>query len=133
MAYGWLPLRICIIWGLKVANLPEQASFDAVYQLEKKDRVLAGAGNTANRQAQALANRTAYLKQQLADLSNSTDPEKGAAMIGFAGGTLAEKIRALELLIEEGGGGGGGSNILRTISSSAPTGIPQEGEEWIVV
>lgn len=110
-----------------MANLTETGAWvDGIYQIETVDRVQGGPDGTSNIQAQALANRTAYLKQQLADLSNSTDPEKGAAMIGFEGGTLAEKIRALELLIER-------ANILRTISSSAPTGIPQEGEEWIVV
>jgi len=54
-----------------MANLTETATFDAgVYQIETTDLVLGGAGAIANGQAQALANRTAYLKANLYRLAN---------------------------------------------------------------
>jgi hypothetical protein len=40
-------------------------AFSDVYQLETTDLVLGGAGQTANRQAQSLVNRTQYLKDKL--------------------------------------------------------------------
>ena len=45
-----------------MANLTPATTFDDVYQLETTDAVLAGAGGIANAQAQALTNRTAYLR-----------------------------------------------------------------------
>ncbi|MDM5071178.1 phage tail protein [Aeromonas bestiarum] len=52
-----------------MANLQEVVSWDAgVYQLETGDSVLGGPGGTSNKQAQALANRTAYLKQHVDDI-----------------------------------------------------------------
>ncbi|MGY3892362.1 tail fiber protein [Aeromonas enterica] len=54
-----------------MANLQEVVSWDAgVYQLETGDSVLGGPGGTSNKQAQALANRTAYLKQHMDDLED---------------------------------------------------------------
>jgi len=47
-----------------MANLTPVSSFDNVYQLETSDPVLGGAGGIANAQAQALANRTEWLKAQ---------------------------------------------------------------------
>lgn len=47
-----------------MANLTPASSFDNVYQLETSDPVLGGAGGIANAQAQALANRTEWLKTQ---------------------------------------------------------------------
>jgi hypothetical protein len=49
-----------------MANVTEIVQYDAgVYQLETADPVLGGVGGIANAQAKALANRTAYLKQQV--------------------------------------------------------------------
>ncbi|MGU5720472.1 hypothetical protein [Aeromonas hydrophila] len=54
-----------------MANLQEVVSWDTgVYQLETSDPVLGGPGGTSNKQAQALANRTAYLKKHVDDLEN---------------------------------------------------------------
>lgn len=56
-----------------MANLQEVVSWDAgVYQLETSDPVLGGPGGTSNKQAQALANRTAYLKKHVDDLEGGT-------------------------------------------------------------
>lgn len=52
-----------------MANLQEVVSWDlGVYQLETSDPVLGGPGGTSNKQAQALANRTTYLKQHVDDI-----------------------------------------------------------------
>lgn len=49
-----------------MANLPETPDYPAgVYQLETSDPVLGGAGGIANRQAEQLANRTAWLKAKI--------------------------------------------------------------------
>ncbi len=56
-----------------MANLQEVVSWDAgVYQLETSDPVLGGPGGTSNKQAQTLANRTAYLKKHMDDLEGGT-------------------------------------------------------------
>ncbi|MCD4505518.1 tail fiber protein [Chromobacterium piscinae] len=53
-----------------MANLadPKTPGFPAVYQLELTDRVKAGAGGIANRQAEQLVERTAFLKKQIDDI-----------------------------------------------------------------
>lgn len=49
-----------------MANLPETPDYPAgVYQLETSDPVLGGPGGIANRQAEQLANRTAWLKAKI--------------------------------------------------------------------
>lgn len=48
-----------------MANLVPVSSFDDVYQIETTDVVLGGPGEIANSQAQALANRTLYLKERV--------------------------------------------------------------------
>lgn len=54
-----------------MANLQEVNSWDlGIYQLETNDPVLGGPGGTSNKQAQALANRTAYLKQHVDDIED---------------------------------------------------------------
>ena len=56
-----------------MTNLTEQALYEAgVYQLETTDPVLAGPGGIDNKQAQQLANRTAYLKEKLELTSAAT-------------------------------------------------------------
>lgn len=53
-----------------MANLTETSTFTAgVYQLETTDPVLGGPGGISNAQAQALANRTLYLKDAIEALS----------------------------------------------------------------
>ncbi|GKW14753.1 hypothetical protein PEC301937_07030 [Pectobacterium carotovorum subsp. carotovorum] len=48
-----------------MANLPEQKEWiDGIYQLETSDPVIGGPGGISNRQAEQLAKRTAYLKEQ---------------------------------------------------------------------
>lgn len=55
-----------------MANLTETATYDAaVYQLETTDPVLGGPGGISNSQAQALANRTKYLKAHVDALETS--------------------------------------------------------------
>ncbi|SUX53675.1 hypothetical protein [Chromobacterium vaccinii] len=53
-----------------MANLadPKVPGFPAVYQLELTDRVKAGAGGIANRQAEQLVERTVFLKKQIDDI-----------------------------------------------------------------
>ncbi|MGL5586847.1 MAG: hypothetical protein ACRDDI_02230, partial [Aeromonas veronii] len=54
-----------------MANLPETTSFDAgIYQIETTDPVLGGVNGIANAQAKGLANRTAFLKQQIDQLNS---------------------------------------------------------------
>jgi hypothetical protein len=56
-----------------MANLPEIATYEAgIYQLETTDKVVGGTGGTSNIQGTQLANRTAYLKQQI-ELKASLD------------------------------------------------------------
>ncbi|WP_447830053.1 hypothetical protein [Aeromonas salmonicida] len=56
-----------------MANLQEVVSWDAgVYQLETSDPVLGGPGGYSNKQAQSLANRTAYLKKHVDDIEGGT-------------------------------------------------------------
>ncbi len=56
-----------------MANLQEVVSWDAgVYQLETSDPVLGGQGGHSNKQAQSLANRTAYLKKHVDDIESGT-------------------------------------------------------------
>lgn len=57
-----------------MANLAETSNFDAgVYQLEITDPVEGGAGGISNAQAQALANRTLWLKDRGDDLETFID------------------------------------------------------------
>ncbi|WP_421196631.1 gp53-like domain-containing protein [Aeromonas enteropelogenes] len=54
-----------------MANVPETPSFDAgIYQIETTDPVLGGPNGIANAQAKGLANRTAFLKQQIDHLNS---------------------------------------------------------------
>lgn len=58
-----------------MANVTEIARWDAgVYQIEKSDKVLGGADGKVNLQAQQLANRTAYLKQETEKRAPSASP-----------------------------------------------------------
>lgn len=56
-----------------MTNLTETANYETgVYQLETTDPVQGGAGGVDNRQAQQLANRTAWLKQQVDALNTAS-------------------------------------------------------------
>ncbi|MFE8103564.1 tail fiber protein [Brenneria goodwinii] len=49
-----------------MANLPEKQEWiDGIYQLETSDPVVGGPGGVSNKQAEQLADRTAYLKKEL--------------------------------------------------------------------
>ncbi|EHD22661.1 MULTISPECIES: hypothetical protein [Brenneria] len=49
-----------------MANLPEKQEWiDGIYQLETSDPVVGGPGGVSNRQAEQLADRTAYLKKEV--------------------------------------------------------------------
>ena len=57
-----------------MANLSETDNYEeGVYQIELTDPVVGGPGGIANRQAQQLANRTAWLKKAIADAQNALD------------------------------------------------------------
>ena len=61
-----------------MANVTETTRWETgVYQIEKSDKVLGGAEGKVNVQAQQLANRTAYLKQQVESKANKTDLTNG--------------------------------------------------------
>lgn len=95
-----------------MANLIESPVYVAgIFQLEKTTPPLGGvpvidngipSAGHANAQAQQLANRTAYLKQQLDDggsatnlatnLADKSDPTKGATLIGWDGDTVGEQM-----------------------------------------
>ena len=93
-----------------MANLTESPIYEpGIFQLEKTTPPLGGApafsgsnpsAGHANVQGLQLANRTAYLKQMLdtgggqlsLDLANNTDPAKGAAKVGWDGGTIADVL-----------------------------------------
>lgn len=61
-----------------MANLRETQTWEnGIYQIEKTDPVVGGADGISNKQAQQLANRTAYLKQQVEAKANKTDLTNG--------------------------------------------------------
>ncbi|MNZ02302.1 hypothetical protein D3C78_189420 [compost metagenome] len=75
-----------------MANLQEVVSWEAgIYQLETGDPVLGGPGGISNKQAQALANRTAYLKKHVDDIeggntaAGKADKLSTARLIALAG------------------------------------------------
>ena len=65
-----------------MANLTPSPVWSAIQQLEKTDRVLGGAGNPANIQAQALANRIEFLRQKQFNGLNKYDQNA----VDFLGG-----------------------------------------------
>lgn len=98
-----------------MANVPETPDYPAgIYQLETSDPVLGGAGGISNRQAEQLANRTAWLK---------------AKVDAFLDGTVAvfkaTKLATARTLSISGAGSGSGSfdgsgntNIVLTLADS---------------
>ena len=58
-----------------MANVIEQSLWEVgVYQIETSDAILGGVNGIANRQALQLANRTLWLKNQIADLGTNKQP-----------------------------------------------------------
>ncbi|TWC74388.1 hypothetical protein FBY10_10178 [Pseudomonas sp. SJZ103] len=56
-----------------MANLPEAEDFsEGTYQIETSDRVIGGPGGTANKQAEQLGNRTAWLRAALDKIVSGT-------------------------------------------------------------
>lgn len=75
-----------------MANLTESSTFDpGVYQLETSNPVLGGPGGVANSQAQALANRTKYLKTHVDDLESGTTVPPGIATQTYVQDELAKR------------------------------------------
>lgn len=82
-----------------MANLQEVVSWEAgIYQLETGDPVLGGPGGISNKQAQALANRTAYLKKHVDDIeggntaagkANKLSTARNIALVGDVTGQAA--------------------------------------------
>lgn len=89
-----------------MTNITEFSIWEnGIYQLETEDPALGGApaivdgepvAGHANAQAKQLANRTTYLKTThetfVSDLADNTDSAKGAELIGYQGGTVADKL-----------------------------------------
>lgn len=65
-----------------MANLPETEDFaEGTYQIETSDRVLGGPGGIANKQAEQLGNRTAWLRGAIAKIVNGTTTVGKAAKL----------------------------------------------------
>ncbi|WES88048.1 gp53-like domain-containing protein [Dickeya fangzhongdai] len=63
-----------------MAELTEKTEWvDGIYQIETSDPVMGGPGGISNRQANQLANRTAYLKQQAEQTGNALTQHATAA------------------------------------------------------
>ncbi|AJC66499.1 phage tail protein [Dickeya oryzae] len=63
-----------------MAELTEKTEWvDGIYQIETSDPVMGGPGGISNRQANQLANRTAYLKQQQEQTGNALTQHATAA------------------------------------------------------
>lgn len=98
-----------------MANLPETPDYPAgVYQLETSDPVLGGAGGIANRQAEQLGNRTAWLKAKI-----------DAFLDGTVAVLKATKLATARTLSISGAGSGSASfdgssnaNIVLTLADS---------------
>ncbi|MDH1634709.1 phage tail protein [Aeromonas caviae] len=72
-----------------MANVPETPSFDAgIYQIETTDPVLGGPNGIANAQAKGLANRTAFLKQQIDQLNSGQLKPSWIASTDYVQGEL---------------------------------------------
>ena len=82
-----------------MATLPETEDYaDGTYQIETSDRVLGGPGGIANKQAEQLGNRTAWLKAAIAKIVN------GKTAVG-----LATQLATARLLKFKGAASGSGN------------------------
>ncbi|MEO4030027.1 phage tail protein [Chromobacterium vaccinii] len=68
---------------------PKVPGFPNVYQIEKTDKVQGGAGGVANRQAEQLVERTAFLKKQIDDIVS------GALVAEYADRLKAPRVIAM--------------------------------------
>lgn len=72
-----------------MANLSETPNYDSgIYQIETTDPVLGGPSGIANAQAKSLANRTAFLKQQIDQLNSGTLTPSWIASQSYVQGEL---------------------------------------------
>ncbi|MFM5853056.1 tail fiber protein [Aeromonas veronii] len=72
-----------------MANLSETPNYDSgIYQIETTDPVLGGPTGIANAQAKSLANRTAFLKQQIDQLNSGTLTPSWIASQAYVQGEL---------------------------------------------
>lgn len=72
-----------------MANLSETPNYDAgIYQIETTDPVLGGPSGIANAQAKALANRTAWLKQQMEQINSGVLTPSWIASQAYVQGEL---------------------------------------------
>lgn len=92
-----------------MTNLIENPVYESgIFQLETTTPVLGGpvgfnlgvpTTGFSNAQAQQLANRTAYLKGFKDDLGNSSDPSKGASLVGWKRTALADTISTVSQML----------------------------------
>lgn len=74
-----------------MANLIETVTYEAgVYQLETSDPVVGGPTGIANRQAQQLANRAAWLKQQMETHQGRTDNPHAVTKVQLGLGSVTD-------------------------------------------
>lgn len=68
-----------------MANLPETEDFaEGIYRIETSDRVLGGPGGIANKQAEQLGNRTAWLRNAIKKIVDGTTTVAVAAKLATA-------------------------------------------------
>lgn len=68
-----------------MSNLPETEDYaDGTYQIETSDRIIGGPGGIANKQAEQLGNRTAWLKAALTKIIDGTTSIGKAARLATA-------------------------------------------------
>lgn len=72
-----------------MTDLTPVSSNDSVIQLENNTFALGGPGAPMNQQAQSLLNRQTFFQDSL---SNTADPVKGAALVGYRGRTGRAKL-----------------------------------------
>lgn len=110
-----------------MADLVETQNFDAgIYQLETTDPVEGGPGGIDNRQAQQLANRTAWLKLQQEQHAAAVDPhpqymtaaESNAAIADAVAAVVASSPAALDTLNELAAALGNDQNFATTINNA---------------
>ncbi|MGP1235762.1 hypothetical protein ACJ8I6_09420 [Serratia sp. CY37646] len=76
-----------------MANIPETNDWvDKIYQIERSDRVMGGAGGIANRQAEQLASRTSHLKARVSEVDQGA--AKTAALSADDGLSLIGRCRS---------------------------------------
>lgn len=121
-----------------MANLTDASTFSPVYQLETTDRVLAGPGGIANRQAQELANRTLYLKNALEALDGSGGPfdydaSSGAVPAPGTGSGVAGAIKRKDQFVVSVAGTVGGVPLQVGDSLLAKQDLPTLISHYVVV